>query len=134
MKLSNILEAKYAANESWWDLMPRTFAPGTIALKFAQENKKILGNLFEELKKSFFFFWEMSVDMMDDQPDDYEERHYDAERIASYWWDQYNGNFEDESHIYDFLSKRVNKSMLDDVMGVMADYIVQHAQKIIDEA
>ena len=135
MKVKQLIEAKYAANESWWDLMPDTFTDGSVALQFAQENKKILEKLFIEMKRSFKFFAELSIDMMDDQPDDYEERDYDAEQLAKYWHDQTIDSFalEDESAIYQWLESRVNKTMLTDVMSVMGDYIVRNAQEVFDE-
>lgn len=135
MRIKQLVEAKYAANESWWDLMPHTFTPGSVALQFAKENKKILGKLFKEMKNSFRFFAEMSIDMMDDQPGDFEDRDYDAEELAKYWHDQTIDSFalEDESAIYKWLESRVNKTMLLDVMSVMGDYIVRNAQEIFDE-
>lgn len=136
MKLQHLIEVKYAGGPPSWtsDIKGRSWTKELN--QFIRTNKKILDEVYEVLKLSFIFFYEMSIDYMDQQPEEYEDEERDPQGIALSWhegWSSIVQDTGDESPAYQAAVKHLEGPDFDDTISYMNDFIITHARHIVNE-
>ncbi len=134
MNVKELLEASYAGKPPSWT----SHIKGRIATKelnqFVRSHKKILDEVFEVLKVSFMFFYEMSIDYMDEDPEEFGDEERDPEGIALAWHEGWTDDFNlDEDPAYQAAIKQIKGEEFDDVISFMNDFIITNAERIVNE-
>ena len=130
-----VTEAKYAGKSPSWikGIPKRHWTIGGLD-KFVTPNKKILDEVFDLMKTSFLFFYEMSIEYMDEQPQEYSDKNRDPMDIAYAWDEGWSNDFSiDESPAYQAAVKHLDGPDLQDVLTYMREFVIDNARHIVNE-
>lgn len=131
MKVKEIFEAKYSGHGKgeWAEVLDWVgYRPDKLQ-EFVKNNQKILKEVFTLMKSSFRMFYDMTIDYMDDIPEDYDEEDRDPEKIASYWWDMFPQDMEEEP-LWQQASAKIGGPEYGDTVRVFGLYITENAKRI----
>ena len=135
MKIKELLEAGLATGPpSWISGIPkRHWTVGGLD-EFVKPNKKVLDEVFHLMNISFRLFYDMSIDYMDEQSQEYSEKSRDPQEIAYAWDEGWSHDFSiDESPAYQAAVKNLDGPDFQDVLTYMREFILDNARHIVDE-
>ena len=125
MNVKDILEAKTLSHGKWeqFQYYAKRSLPDNVSRIFASTNFK---PFFEEIMLSFNFFYDMSLDHMDEMPGEYTEKDREPAELAKWWKQIYFDALGDELTTHNELRNSVPIAVLDTVGSIMMTWIVNN--------
>jgi len=135
MNVKELFEAGLATGRpSWTSAIPKRHLSIGGLDQFVKKNKKVLDEVYQVMSLSYRFFYDMTLDYMDEQPEEYDDHERDPTKIAYAWDEGWNNEFSiDESPEYQAAVKHLDGPDFQDVLGYMKEFIIDNARHIVDE-
>ncbi len=137
MNVKELFEVKYAGEPPSWTSDIKGYSWTSDEIQFVKTNRKLLDEIYTVVKLSFLMFNDMSLDYMDDNPEEYTAEERDPETMALTWWQSYAEHdvmrfMEDEPEIEARVA-RLDQDYIRTISSKMAGFIINNAEHIVNE-